>query len=296
MNYFFDESGKWSDEERFRLVLGGLVIPNNTALTRLSGEFSLLRATHDLDYLHAAEMTSQAKEDTYQIIVDCLEKGATAFLRIYPPEILRRSTRMSFEEVYMELAAELVSLLILGDDKPSVSYDMKFHYAYPLNIIEGIWNRKPYHYQNIMSSLMLRADRKTGQKQRILDKLAKIKKSSSAYLNQFKAELNLNDTQAITDYLWSELILQVQGKDQARELFRAQILNNLKSMNSQLKTGGSVPEFRISYLAKENKNAGIEVIDFLNNLVYIHGLKPDSKASSVVKKIYSLMTVQEIRA
>lgn len=294
MRYFFDESGKWSDEEKFRLVLGGLVLPNDALLNRLSGEFSLLRAAHNLNYLHAAEMSVEAKEDTYQIIVSCLEKGAKAFLRIYPPQILRKSTRMSFEEIYIELAADLVSLMILGDEMPRVSYDMKFHYAYPLNIIDNIGSNKPYHYQRLISSLALKEDKKEGLKQRIMNRLETIKKGSSPCLNQFKAELNNNDSKAITDYLWSELILQVQGKEQAREVFRAQIISNLKNKINQLKLGSSVPIVRIEYLAKDNHNSGIEAIDFLNNLVYINGLTLRPNVSSAVRKIYSLITVQEV--
>jgi len=296
MHYFFDESGNWSGYEKNRLVLGGLIVPNVDLLNRLFAEFSLLRASHGLSYLHAAEMSDAAREDTYHIIAGCLAKGARAILRIYPRRTLFRSTRMTFEEVYMDLAASLVSLLIMGDDEPSIFYDMKFHYAYPLNIIDEIRDNKPYYYHRIMAALTLKEEELARNKARILAKIGKIKHGPTNNLDWYMAELAQNEKKAVTDYLWSELVLQVQGKEQARELFRAQILSNLKSMTSQLKTLDSHPVLKIDYLAKDNENAGIEMIDILNNLVYHYGSTPHPAASSTVKKIYSLMTVQETRA
>lgn len=295
MNYFFDESGNWSGYERRRLVLGGLIIPDNNILNRLSAELSLLRSEHNLSYLHAAEMSNVAKEDTYQIICNCLEKGAKAYLRTYSPRILFRSTRMSFEEVYIDLASSLVSQLILGDKHASVSYDMKFHYAYPLNIINEIKIKKPYHYERIQSSLALKPHKLDQNKNRILFKLGTIKNKPVEDFQWYLELLASNPEKAIVDYLWSELVLQVQGKEQARELFRAQILSNLKRMLEQLYLDVELPELRIAYMAKENKNAGIEMIDFLNNLVYINGTRPNAKASTSVRKIYSLIRVEEIR-
>jgi len=296
MHYFFDESGNWSGYEKKRLVLGGLIVPNIDLLNRLFAEFSLLRSTHGLSYLHAAEMSDAAREEIYHIIVGCLAKGARAILRIYPCRTLFRSTRMTFEEVYMDLAASLVGLLIMGDDEPSIFYDMKFHYAYPLKIIDAIRYNKPYYYHRIMAALTLKEDELARNKARIIAKIDTIKHGSTINLDWYMAELANNEKKAVTDYLWSELVLQVQGKEQARELFRAQILSNLKSMTSQLKTLDSHPVLKIDYLAKDNENAGIEMIDFLNNLVYRYGSTPHSAASSTVKKIYSLMTVQETRA
>jgi len=240
-------------------------------------------------------MSNVAKEDTYQIICNCLEKGAKAYLRTYSPRILFRSTRMSFEEVYIDLASSLVSQLILGDKHASVSYDMKFHYAYPLNIINEIKIKKPYHYERIQSSLALKPHKLDQNKNRILFKLGTIKNKPVEDFQWYLELLASNPEKAIVDYLWSELVLQVQGKEQARELFRAQILSNLKRMLEQLYLDVELPELRIAYMAKENKNAGIEMIDFLNNLVYINGTRPNAKASTSVRKIYSLIRVEEIR-
>ncbi|MCB5261253.1 MAG: hypothetical protein M0Q16_06145 [Candidatus Cloacimonetes bacterium] len=290
MYYFYDESGNWSGRERFRLVMGGLHVQEQTDLNRLTMEFKLLKASHNLAYLHANEMSKAALEECFQIIASFLAGGARAYLRIFPPKILFESTRMSFEEIYIDRAASLVSTMILGDKEPQIFYDMKFHYAYPQNILSGIRQKKPYYYKRVMDAHAIKDSVLSAEKTRIE---AKIKKVPKYELASYVQQLAQNEEQAVSDYLWSELILQVQGKEQARELFRAAILNNLKAYTAALNPTVELPSLNINYIAKNNNNAGVELIDILCNLVYGNGSKASQSATGAVRNIYQLMTIEE---
>lgn len=138
------------------------------------------------------------------------------------------------------------------------------------------------------------------------DKLEKLQEWLSGRLNQqinpqnrklswFLTEFKHQPANAISDYLWSELMLQVQGKEQARELFRAAILANVKNVLSMWGQGHDIPKLSINYMAKNNSNAGVELIDFLCNLVYQNGSVLPNSASSAVKKIYQMISVEVMK-
>lgn len=295
MQYYFDESGDWSRSEHRRLVLGGLCLKTPNAYRELETNFDILKARYRLNYLHATEMSDEAREDCYRIILQCLKTNGKAMIRIYPPAILHRATQKRKEDIYSELAAELVGTLILGDAKPSVNYDMKFHYAYPKNIILNISVPKPYHYQRIIKAHELKEDQYKGEYERVAERIQALQGTNNSRILQFVQELGNGSRQAVSDYLWSELILQIQGKETAREIFRQNILNYLKSASQYGAPHLDPSALSIQYFAKNQNNAGIEAIDILCNLIYHKGKNPKDLNSNTLIDLYKLMLIEEIR-
>lgn len=297
MFYCFDESGNWSNgRSNQKLVICGLVIPDQTVLNAITMDFRMLAAKHNLPYLHANEMSPSAKEECYSIIAAYLGKEVKAYSRVFPASILTRSSRMSFEEVYIELSADLVSVLILGDMKPKVFYDMKFHYAYPENTLRETDQAKPYHYDRIMNSLTLKDEAREPLKERILKKVQSIKNPArNTRIGAFLAYLESDPDNAIMDYMWAELYLQIQGKDQARELFRSAIQNNLRDLRIFDCTQTDIPDISISFVGKENNHSGVEMVDFISNLVFVSKNPGNTLISAAGKTILSRMVIEEVR-
>jgi len=293
MHYYFDESGDWSGNERRRLVLGGLIIRHSHAIAKLDTEFKLLKAEHNLTYLHANEMSASALEDCYMTILETLKSSSAAMIRVFPPSVVISASKKNTDDVYIELAAELISTLILGDIAPIVNYDMKFHYAYPENIVANTQARKPHHYQRVIDTHKLREERYQAELNRILNKINALKSRVQHRVQWFMEELANNGQQAVSDYLWSELILQVQGKEKTREIFRKTILDNLKNANQYNIVSQKSESLQINYYSKDQGNAGIEMIDILCNLVYRYGIDPPVDISNTVRRIYDTISVEE---
>ncbi|MDY0152595.1 MAG: DUF3800 domain-containing protein [Candidatus Cloacimonas sp.] len=293
MHYYFDESGDWSGNERRRLVLGGLIIRHTHAIANLDAEFKLLKAEHNLTYLHANEMSASALDDCYSTINETLKSSSAAMIRVFSPRVVARASRKTADDVYIELAAELISTLIMGDIAPIVNYDMKFHYAYPENIVVNTQAKKPHHYIRVVDAHVLREDKYQSELNRIVNKINSLNGHTRQRLQWFLEHLSSSGPQAVSEYLWSELVLQVQGKEKTREIFRKTILDNLKSYN-EYNTAQQKPEsLQINYYSKDQGNAGIEMIDILCNLVYRYGVTPPDEVSNNVRRIYDTILVEE---
>lgn len=295
MQYFFDESGNWKGREKKRLVMGGLQFIDENTKNRLNTEFRLLKAKHGVEYLHANEMNYSLKEECYQIIAKYLEKEAKALIHIYSPAILRENTRMSYDMIYMDKAAELVSMLIFGDPQPSIYFDMSFHSAYPNNVISNLTKKNPRHFNRVIKTHTLLKKQEESQLEYVKKKLSKVKKNNSV-LPAFLALLQSDPSQAISRYLFSELILQVESKDRDRELFRAAIRNNLKNFNQSLASATAIPDIDVNYVSKEQNNAGVEMIDIINNLVYHNGVRLHKNSSAASIKIYQNLAIEEVKS
>jgi hypothetical protein len=294
MDYFFDESGDWYGRERNRLVLGGLLIHNTHTINSLEAELNLLKSEFNLQYFHANEMPQVALLSCYNIILNSLISSAKAMLRIYPKDTVFKRSRKNSDEIYIELASDLISTMIMGDSSPNINYDMKFHYAFPANIIANINSKKPYHYRRIMEAMILNENKLPEEKKRIEVRLANIKGKSMESCSWFVEKLQENETRAVSDYLWSELALQIQGKETIREIFRAKILDSLDQYYQLSNQQLNQTYLKIQYFSKEQGNVGIEIIDLLCNLIYKNGVVARKGAPSVVKQIYEAIDIEEM--
>ena len=298
MNYYFDESGNWSDcNEKKRLVLGGLLLKDTAILSNLDREFAILKAENRIKTLHASELTPAIKESCYRIIDSHLSDETEVLMKIYDPSILFSKTRKNKEEIYSDLAATLVSDISYGDENILIYYDMKFHYAYPLNIIKQLHKSKPFYYKEIKRffSLTKLSVAKKHVLRKVVNTLAKsrIAQQDKTKIKQFELLLHHND-KFVSDYLWTELWLRIEGNEVAKENFRATTLRNFKSMNKMFGVAGDPPQLKLYFEDKSKENAGVQVIDFICNLVYRHGAKPTYNASDAVKSILNKITIEEV--
>jgi len=292
MYYFFDESGNWKGRSDYRLVLGGLIIREKSRLERLKTELNLLLADHKLEYLHANEMSQSALHDCYQIIAKLLENDGNSMLRIYTPNVIWSKSTASKDAIYMDLAANLVSTLIMGDENPSINYDMQFHYAYPENVFKLLKKKKPHHYKKMIRSFELTHDGFEKEGERVIDNYNKLKRNVRNELAVVGKEIEENPKKVVSEYLWSELILQIRGKENTREMFKQKIVSNLQTLSSSFESLEMPQRINVNYFGKDQQNSGIEVIDILCNLVYKHGAEPGQDCPSIVKKIYDNISVE----
>ena len=318
MNYYFDESGNWSDRERNRLVLGGLLIKEKDIESKLYREFRILKAENNIDSLHATDLSTGIKEICYQIINSILTDDTAVLLRIFNPNISNSKTQKKSDEIYSELAADLINTISFGDRELNVFYDMKFHYAYPANVIQESKKLKPRYYEdmkrnfNLSDKVFLKTRDNLVSKIRNLINIKKVNGKQKMDLENFLeaiADKNCFDDKSISkleqeknrvkdkiaDYLWSELWLHIEGKEQAQEIFRANIMRGFNAKNKNLGTSMSIPNLNLRFVAKQNENPGVQVIDFICNLVYRNGTKAPVKASNAVKSIFSKIDIEEIK-
>ncbi len=112
----------------------------------------------------------------------------------------------------------------------------------------------------------------------------------------YKLEQEKNKVKnTVSDYLWTEFRLQIEGNEQVKENFRANIIRGFKNKNKQLATSLPNPILTIKFANKQEENPGVQVIDFICNLVYKNGLKTPLRASNSVKSIYSKIKIEEIK-
>lgn len=292
MYYFFDESGNWKGRSDYRLVLGGLIIHEKSRLERLKTELNLLLADHKLEYLHANEMSQSALHDCYQIIAKLLENDGNSMLRVYSPNIIRSKSTSSKDAIYMDLAANLVSTLIMGDKKPRINYDMQFHYAYPENVFKSLKYAKPSYYKKMINYFELTKEGYDNEVTKIIEEYNKLRLKVRNELADIGKAIEEKPIKVVSEYLWSELILQIQGKENTREIFKHKITDKLQTLSNSFENLEMPEKISVKYFSKNLRNPGIEVIDIICNLVYKHGAEPGKDCPSIVKKIYDNISVE----
>ncbi len=295
MYYFFDESGDWSGLSGQKLVLGGLVIPEEETLDSLRTKLKEIKTRRSLKYLHASDMAQDVLEQCYEVIGNSLESGqAHALLHIFDVETLLRSSLKTKKEVYIELASNLVSTMILGDESPDVAFDMQFYYAYPQNVINNILEKYPRHFQRVIQAHMLKPESHEEERIRIMRRFDGLTAKERESLAWFEQNMQVRPYQTVFHYLWTELMLEVQSKDNARELFRISIMNKARACQSRFPDIAIPKDLEITYHHKEANIVGIELIDILCNLVYRTRHKPWPDSSDAVKAIYNYINLEVI--
>ena len=321
MNYFFDESGNWSraSVECRKLILGGLFIKDKNTERVLDREFKLLQAENDIKTLHAMDLSPANKEACYRIIANNLSDKDAILIRTYAPETAVSKNAKQAEDVYSDLAADLVNTISFGDDDLNIFYDMKFHYSYPSNVIMQIKGKKPWYYRDMKNKFTLKdeaffatrskIERKTGsnlgkgskwQKEVIANFFEKVTEKKIT-LNSFdkkaieKLEEEKNKTKdQIENYLWSELWLKIEGEEIAKEKFRDSIFKNNKEQCKAFEMDDINPRLKLYFADKKDENPGVQVIDFICNLVYRYGTTPPTNCSDAINTIYKNIIIEEM--
>jgi hypothetical protein len=302
MRYFFDESGNWQEKEHKKLVIGGIVVKDEDDWLEIRDRIREFKLERSFRNLHANEMEGFDREAFLEVILSLLEEERfRAVLYVVDPDVLLKTQKES-DEVYADIASDLLSEIAFGDSDIDVEYDMKFHYAYPAQIVENIennvssyefermkdnfwWNnpkRRPFKYEN--SGIFK-------QKSRIINNLKK-----SKIIDYKEIERKMNDKESgweyVYNYLWEEFRLKIEKGAIIREKFKEKSETKLKEKYKMFNMNIE-PKIRINYKGKHNQSEGVEIIDFLTNIVRHHGKNPRSYSPAVVKDIYKFIEVKE---
>jgi len=305
MNYYFDESGNWSApwREENILVIGGIVIKNIDSLRQIERDIKHFQVTNNISIVHANEFDNTLREKFYRIIIKSInENDISILVRLFLPGLINRQTRKKADDVYLENSADLISSITFGDSMIDIEYDMKFHYAYPKNILRSINNNRPAYYRYMMGNYNLIDRAFDTQKERISKIIANaLSRGKNIILENFLDRITQYDSKdeneirkKISDYLWTELWLKIEGMERMREKFRDRILLNTEKTQKQLGLKERHPRLRLNFSSKQEQSAGVHLIDFICNLVYRYGTKPPESASSTVKEIYSKISVEKV--
>ena len=321
MYYYFDESGNWQGYEKHRLVLGGLMLKNKQLEIDINNFFKIEQSKIGGAQLHAADVAEQVKESCYIFISELLEKKeANILIRIYDKNFIKTKSIKKADQMYSEEAADLASTLALGDKYVNIIYDLKFYYAYPENVLKEMINL-PHHFKIMQKNFNITDAGVMKKQQQLVTLIRKIlsnarknnytKKSLEYFLsNIIPSEIKVNPLSVhdkeklnndynriksiISQYMWTELMLKIEGNDHAREIFRIDVLKSFKNKISSLNISTDMPEIKIYFSGKHEENPGVQVIDFICNLVYRYGLELPKNISPAIKKIYNRIKIEEI--
>ena len=252
-----DESGNWQDmlEEKQNFVLTGMVIKDNDTFFELQKE-------EKLKNVHMTELNQEEKQEVLKIINRYLDNDKIKVLSYkIDPKVLVSETIKKPDEIYMELASELLSEIGFGDENIDVEYDMKFHYSYVNNIIDFLENRIAFdtEFYQMKSNCNLNKNKINSNKNRIEKVLRK------ANLNEYLPKLN--NEKFLYDYIWVEFYLKVRENGVIRERFKEKIRT---LMTKRYKLLGVKKEINleIKYKSKQVQSNGIGMVDILSNVVF----------------------------
>lgn len=302
MNYYFDESGNWQElnNERNKLVIAGLLIKNKTTLIEIEQELKLFKVRNNLDIIHANEMNNNIKEELYKIISEFLEKEEVNVLAHYfSPKILRNQTIKSADDLYVEIASNLISDITFGDNDIKIEYDMKFHYAYPQNIVENFNKTDKSEYTNMKNNFVIKNEVIKQNKEKIRNNISRIiNKRKDATLQKYFDLLSSEDNDAqvdfISQYLWSEFELKIDKTNYIKDKFKDKIEDISKSKCKNYSIPYEPLNLKIKYQHKHYQSAGVQIIDVLCNLIWKFGNDLPSNTSSAIQSIYSNITIKDI--
>ena len=294
MWYFFDESGNWQEKEYKRLVIGGIVVNNKEDLRVINEKVDLFKKEKDLEELHATEHDNQFREEFLRVILSLLQENSfKALLYVIDPKVLLK-TQQQEDEIYSDLASDLLSEIAFGDKYIKVEYDMKFHYAYPLRVLENLENKVSSDmFRRMRSNFYLKEDKFQSQSNRIKKNIL-YNKNSIANFNEVLEKLR--NRGFIFQYLWEEFRLQVEESLVVREKFKEKSITKIKKLFGDFNLDSKDLDIQIEYKGKYNQSAGVQIIDFLTNVVRFHGKNPKGFSPAIVEDIYKFITIKEKNA
>ena len=293
MWYFFDESGNWQEGDKKRLVIGGIVVDNYKNLKFINDKIETFKFERNLKYLHANEMNKVDKELALRLILNLLQENRfKALLYVIDPKVLLKTQKES-DEVYADIASDLMVEIAFGDNEIKVEYDMKFHYAYPIQIIENIENNViSYEFNQMKRNFYLNENSVGRQKERI----KRIILNNKRNIPNFQEILyRLGNRRFLYNYLWEEFRLKIEKGAIIREKFKDKVITKLKEKYKLLALNKE-PVINIEYKGKHNQSGGVQIIDFLTYIVRFHGKNPSYFSPQIVEDIYKFITIRERNA
>jgi len=294
MWYFFDESGNWQDKEEKNLVIGAVVVKNLDDLREIDEKVDSFKLERGLRKIHANEMNEFDRESFLTLILELLkEDRLKVFLYIINPDILL-TTQKEADEIYSDLASDLLSEVAFGDLDIRVEYDMKFYYAYPVKILENLENRVSSEIFSMMKkNFYLDENAFKKQRNRIKKNIIKYKN----YIVDFNEVLySLGNRRFVFNYLWEEFRLKIEEGLVIREKFKEKSITKIKKVFDDFNLDSKNLNIQIEYKGKHDQSAGVQIIDFLTNIVRYHGTNPKYFKPLVVRDIYKFIQIKEKNA
>ncbi|MEA3315159.1 MAG: hypothetical protein U9Q30_04830 [Campylobacterota bacterium] len=303
MNYYFDESGNWQEpfDERNKLLIGGLLIKENYIKKELKQEFTMFKNKHNLSEIHATDIKDvYLKEQLYKMIYDYVKLDEVDMLVHYlKPKALYSRTLNDPDDLYIDIASKLISDITFGDTNLNIEYDMKFHYAYPLNVLDNL-NYANQNFTKMKQNFILSEDGYKDNIQRIQSIIKKSYKKTKEYkLKKTLDLLNISPKEKqknfISNYLWSEFNLKSEKPNIIKERFKDKIeqITKQKYKDYGLEYG-DIQKPNIKYKHKQYQSEGVQIIDIICNLVWKNGDKVLESSSSTIKGIYENITIKDI--
>jgi len=191
-------------------------------------------------------------------------------------------TQRDEDELYLDIASRLISEITFGDKDIKIEYDMKFHYAYPQNVIKNMNNILRYddEFMRMQNKTHIISFKEKQERDRI-EKMIRDK----------KININLNSKEILKKYLWTEFRLKVEKSYRIREILKDRILSYTQMELQKLNLEPYYPKISIEYKQKHKKVIGIEVADILNNLIW-NGTK--NTTTKIGKELFKKLNVKEI--
>jgi len=270
MFYFVDESGNWQEieEETNKLVIAGLLCKNEKAFNELDEDVKFFKIRNGFHgNFHAADIKDNLLLDEFYMIIEKYIKSDDFRVLAYviDPKKFYSQTQKDSDELYLDTSAELIKELSFGDENIEIEYDMKFHYAYPQNVLENLhivneWNS----YSQMAKNFNLRYRAFEKNKERIKTGILR----NSHRIENYQTYIDrLDDINFVKDYLWVEFRLKMEKALIIRERFKERINSLLQKEYADF---GLNIDYRldIKYNQKREQSVGVEVIDVINNLIW----------------------------
>jgi len=284
MYYYFDESGNWQElnQEKKNLVIGAVVVKDEERLIDLKEDLESFKSNYKLNNIHMTELNNDQKNELHNVIIKYLEdESIKGLFYLVNPEIFYSQTQVDAEDVYISVASQLLSNIAFGDDNVKVEYDMKFHYAYPQNILDNMKIKHFDEFTQMQNNFLFRKEKIQSQKERI-----------KKILKRYNLELNVTENIGeLYKYVWAEFRLKVELSARMREKFRERTLLRLEQNAKKLGLADKI-KLKIEYKHKNQQSIGVYVADILSNIVYHNGLNAKFDES---KEIYKYLKIKEIK-
>lgn len=302
MHYFFDESGNWQYplKEKNRLLIGGLLVKNQAVRKDMGEELRIFKVRNGQNEIHAADIKDESlREELYRIIDRYLQlEEVEALVHILKPRKLLSSTVKDADELYIDIASKLISDISFGDDKLDIEYDMKFHYAYPQNIIENFKSNRAMEFVNMEKNFTLSPDGYLKEKKRVLKNISR-SLGKSNYKLQEVYDIISNDQdskhlEVLHKYIWTEFRLKIEKSSFLKDKFKDKIEEHAKQKCKEYALPYEPTKSKIRYKHKHYQTAGVQVVDVICNLVWRNGHKPPNIASNTIKSLYDNIVIKDI--
>lgn len=280
MKYYFDESGNWEEpckEKRCFLMCGIAILNEKAFRTDTISKVMELQSNLNLkgyDF-HATNLSLNVRAAVHELILEALQAEiiAAKILKIEAQDLQR--TQTAPEDMYIEYASELLSQLALGDSQPEIISDMKFRGPYPAKVVpcalNPMYQTKDAMYDKLMESYVPKYTSVSKKMASLIDKLKKTLDSDrnvDINIDNTVKRLQNFDIELLRRYEFIELWINWTEKDQNREKYRNQILSKLGNLQRDCGMERNVPQLTIEFASKAKNVVGVQLVDFLCNLIY----------------------------